>query len=66
LKYDFVYILDKVNKPAIAAKFANIKNIIGPGLKNQKKWLTNKNFLLEEDWKKSYSDQSIKFLKLIQ
>lgn len=64
LKYDFVYILDKVNKPAIAAKFANIKNIIGPGLKNQKKWLTNKNFLLEEDWKKSYSDQSIKFLKI--
>ena len=28
-KYDFVYILDKVNKPAIAAKFAKIKNIIG-------------------------------------
>ena len=39
-KYDFVYILDKVNKPAIAAKFAKIKNIIGPGLGNQKKWLT--------------------------
>src|SRR6056300_1997161 len=63
-QFDYVYILDKVNKPAIAAKFANIKNIIGPGLKNQKKWLTNKNFLLEEDWKKSYSDQSIKFLKI--
>ena len=26
-KYDFVYILDKVNKPAIAAKFAKIRNI---------------------------------------
>ena len=26
-KYDFVYILDKVNKPAIAAKLAGIKNI---------------------------------------
>jgi heptosyltransferase-2 len=64
LKYDFVYILDKVNKPAIAAKIANIKNIIGPGLRNQKRWLTNKNFLLEEDWRKSYSDQSIKFLKI--
>jgi heptosyltransferase-2 len=63
-KYDFVYILDKVNKPAIAAKLANVKNIIGPGLKNQKKWLTNKNFLTQEDWKKSYSDQSIKFLKI--
>ena len=48
-KYDFVYILDKVNKPAIAAKLAKIKNIIGPGLKNQKKWLTTKNILREED-----------------
>ena len=46
-KYDFVYILDKVNKPAIAAKIAKIKNIIGPGFKNQKKWLTVKNFLNE-------------------
>ena len=32
--------LDKVNKPAIAAKFSKIKNIIGPGLGNQKKWIT--------------------------
>ena len=39
-KYDFVYILDKVNKPAIAAKLAGIKNIIGPGIGNQKKWLS--------------------------
>ena len=39
-KYDYVYILDKVNKPAIAAKIIGIKNIIGPGIGNQKKWLT--------------------------
>ena len=63
-KYDFVYILDKVNKPAIAAKLAGIKNIIGPGFKNQKKWITAKNYLNEEDWKLSYSEQSQKLLKI--
>ena len=63
-KYDFVYILDKVNKPAIAAKLAGIKNIIAPGLKNQKKWITVKNYLDEEDWKLNYSEQSQKFLKI--
>ena len=63
-KFDFIYLLDKVNKPAIAAKFAGIKNIIGPGLKNQKKWLTNKFYLEEKDWEKNYSEQSHKFLKL--
>jgi len=63
-KYDFVYILDKVNKPAIAAKFAKIKNIIGPGLGNQKKWLTTENFLDQYDWKLSYTEQSQKLLKI--
>ena len=63
-KYDYVYILDKVNKPAIAAKFVGVKNIIGPGIGNQKKWLTSKNFLTDEDWKKTYSEQSQKFLKI--
>ena len=63
-KYDFVYILDKVNKPAIAAKLAGIKNIIGPGFKNQKKWITTKNYLNEEDWKLNYSEQSQKLLKI--
>ena len=63
-KYDFVYILDKVNKPAIAAKFAKIKNIIGPGLGNQKKWLTTENFLDQDDWKLSYTEQSQKLLKI--
>jgi len=62
--YDYVYILDKVNKPAIAAKLLGIKNIIGPGIGNQKKWLTCKNFLTDEDWKKTYSEQSQKFLKI--
>ena len=63
-KYNYVYILDKVNKPAIAAKLLNIKNIIGPGIGRQKKWLTSKNFLTDEDWKKTYSEQSQKFLKI--
>tara|TARA_B100000989_G_scaffold298482_1_gene288022 strand:- start:9 stop:998 length:990 start_codon:yes stop_codon:yes gene_type:complete len=63
-KYDFVYILDKVNKPAIAAKLSGVKNIIGPGLRNQKKWITNKDCLDEKDWNLNYSEQSQKFLKL--
>ncbi len=63
-KYDFVYILDKVNKPAIAAKIAKIQNIIGPGFKNQKKWLTTQKFLDEKDWKLNYSEQSQKLLKI--
>ncbi len=63
-KYDFVYILDKVNKPAIAAKLAGIKNIIGPGIGNQKKWLTTDNYLSEEDWNLNYSEQSQKLLNI--
>ena len=63
-KYEYVYILDKVNKPAVAAKLLSIKNIIGPGIGRQKKWLTCKNFLTDEDWNKTYSEQSQKFLKI--
>ena len=63
-KYTHIYILDKVNKPAIAAKLSGIKNIIGPGIGNQKKWLTVKNFLTEEDARLNYSEQSQKILKI--
>tara|TARA_A100001011_G_scaffold382157_1_gene451525 strand:- start:8677 stop:9681 length:1005 start_codon:yes stop_codon:yes gene_type:complete len=63
-KFSHVFILDKISRPAIAAKLANIKNIIGPGIKNQKKWLTNKNFLTYEDYQNlDYSDQSKKMLE---
>ena len=63
-RYTHVYMLDKVNKPAIAAKLAGIINIIGPGIRNQKKWLTVKNFLEDKDFKLNYSEQSQKLLKL--
>ena len=63
-KYTHVYILDKVNKPAIAAKLSGIKNIIGPGIGNQKKWLTVKNFLTTQDENLNYSEQSQKILKI--
>ena len=63
-KYEYVYILDKVNKPAIAAKLLGIKNIIGPGIGNQKRWLTINNFLTDNDWKNTYSEQSQKLLKI--
>jgi heptosyltransferase-2 len=62
--FTYVYILDKVNKPAIAAKLSGVPNIIGPGIGNQKKWLTTKNILDNSDWKLSYSEQSQKLLKL--
>ncbi len=62
--YSHVYILDKVNKPAIAAKISGIKNIIGPGIKRQKKWLSGKNFLNDDDWKLNYSEQSQKLLRI--
>jgi len=63
-KYTHVYILDKVNKPAIAAKISGVKNIIGPGIGNQKKYLTTNIVLKDEDWKLNYSEQSKKLLKL--
>ena len=63
-KYSHVYILDKVNKPALAAKICGIKNIIGPGIGNQKKWLSTKNFLTKDDWNLSYSEQSQKMLSI--
>ena len=63
-KYSHVYILDKVNKPAIAAKLSRVKNIIGPGIGNQKKWLTIDNVLNDADKNLNYSEQSQKILKL--
>ncbi len=64
-EFSHVFILDKISRPAIAAKLASIKNIIGPGIKNQKKWITNKNFLTYEDYQNlDYSDQSKKMLEI--
>tara|TARA_B100000131_G_scaffold321737_1_gene373496 strand:- start:49 stop:1047 length:999 start_codon:yes stop_codon:yes gene_type:complete len=63
-KFTHVYILDKINRPAISARLAKVKNIIGPGIKQQKKYLTCDNFLSDEDWKLNYSEQSQKILKI--
>ena len=63
-KFSHIYILDKINRPAIAAKLSGTINVIGPGIKNQKKWLTNKVFLNDEDYKMNYSLQSKKFLEI--
>ena len=62
--YSHVYVLDKVNKPAIAAKLCGVKNIIGPGIGNQKKWLTINKYLTNEDWNLNYSEQSQKMLAI--
>ena len=63
-KYTHVYILDKVNKPAIAAKFSGIRNIIGPGIGNQKKWLTVNKFLTDNKFMQIFL--SCKFLIIIK
>ena len=62
--YTHLYLLDKVNKPAIAAKILGIKNIIGPGIGNQKKFLTTNIILSDEDRNLNYSEQSQKLLTL--
>ena len=46
--------LSQNNTAAIAAKLAGTKNILGPGIKNQKKWLTNKVFLKDADFMMGY------------
>ena len=63
-KFSHIYLLDKISRPAIAAKLSGIKNILGPGINNQKKWLTNKFFLSPEDQVMNYSIQSKKFLEI--
>jgi len=63
--FSHIYILDKISRPAIAAKLAGIKNIIGPGIKNQKKWLTCCNFLSLNQYRTlNYSEQSEMILNL--
>jgi len=63
-KYNYLYMLDKVNKPGIAAKISSVKHVIGPGFGNQKRWITNKKILDSNDFKLSYSEQSQKLLKI--
>lgn len=63
-KFNYIYILEKINRPAIAAYLARINNIIGFGIGNQKKWLTNKHFINIKDLKLNYSEQSEKFLSI--
>lgn len=63
--FSHVFLLDKISRPAIAAKIANVKNIIGPGIKNQKKWISNKKVLSDLDYQTlDYSEQSKKFLNM--
>ena len=56
-KFSHIYLIDKISRPAIAAKLSGIKNILGLGINNQKKWLTNKFFLSPEDQVMNYSIQ---------
>jgi len=63
--FSHVYILDKISRPAIAAKLAGIKNIIGPGIKSQKNWLTCHRYLSAKDYiMLNYSEQSEMLLNL--
>ena len=60
-----VWILDKISRPAIAAKLSNIKTINGFGVTNQKLWITNKNSLDRKDLKIHYIERSKKFFNLL-
>ena len=62
--FNYVYLLDKVSRPAIAARLAGVKNVVGVGIGNQKRWITNNFFLNKIDEKLTYSEQSQKFLKI--
>ena len=64
-KFSHIFILDKISRPAVAAKLAGVESIIGPGIKSQKKWLTSKIFLTDHDYENlNYSQQSEKILNL--
>ena len=56
-----VWILDKISRPAIAARVANVKTINGFGVTNQSLWITNKNQLEKKDLKIHYIERSNKF-----
>ena len=60
-----VWILDKISRPAIAAKLSNIRVINGFGVTNQTLWITNKNSLTREDLKIHYIERSKKFFNLL-
>ena len=63
-KYSHVYLLDKISRPAISARLARIKDVIGIGIGSQSRWITNKKFLDKSDFKYNFSIQSKKFLEL--
>ena len=60
-----VWILDKISRPAIAAKLSNIKTINGFGVTNQTLWITNKKSLDRKDLKIHYIERSKKFFNLL-
>ena len=63
-KFTHIYLLDKISRPAIAARLARVKNIIGVGIGNQSRWITNKKYLSQEDFRFNFSRQTQKFLDM--
>ena len=62
--FTHIYLLDKISRPAIAARLVGVKNIIGVGIGNQSKWITNKKYLSNEDFRFNFSQQTQKFLEM--
>lgn len=60
-----VWILDKINRPAIAAFLSKASNVFGYGAGTQKIFLTNKKYLTKNDLKFHYIYRGKKFLKLM-
>ena len=60
-----VWILDKISRPAIAAKISGIKKIYGYGVGAQNFYITNKSRLSKKDLFLHYIERGVKFFKTI-
>ena len=60
-----VWILDKISRPAIAAKIAKIDKVYGYGAGNQSFWITNEAKLTKKDLEIHYINRANKFFKKI-
>ena len=64
-KVSKLWILDKISRPAIAGKLANINTIFGYGAGAQKYWITNKLILSKSDLQKHYIQRGIDFFSVM-
>ena len=61
--FDKAFILEKTKGPALACKFAGIKEIFGFGIGSQKYFVNRSVTLTKDDLRYNYTEQSIRFLR---